>query len=113
MNEMILNVIAAVLIMIGSLLSLVASIGLFRLPDVYTRAHAASKAATLGVMFVMSGVMFFFLARDHFFQPALLLAILFIFMTGPIGGHLLMRTAYHNGVKYTDQTVRDDLKEAE
>ncbi|TDM03750.1 monovalent cation/H(+) antiporter subunit G [Macrococcus carouselicus] len=113
MSEMILNGLAILFILVGSLFSLVSAIGLFRLPDVYTRAHAASKASTLGVMFIMVGVMFFFLGKDHVFQPSLLLAVLFIFMTGPIGGHLIMRSAYNNGVKYTDSTIRDDLKDAE
>ena len=42
------NYLAAGLIVIGSLFALTASIGLLRLPDLYTRMHAASKAGTLG-----------------------------------------------------------------
>ncbi|GGA99176.1 Na+/H+ antiporter subunit G [Macrococcus hajekii] len=113
MSAMIFNGLAMIFISVGSLFSLVSAIGLFRLPDVYTRAHAASKAATLGVMFILLGVMFFFIGKDHVFNPSLLLAVLFIFMTGPIGGHLITRSAYHNGVKYTDSTIRDDLKNTE
>ena len=42
------NYVAAALVLIGSLFALTASIGLLRLPDLYTRMHAASKAGTLG-----------------------------------------------------------------
>lgn len=111
MTGTIVQIISIIFIMIGALLSCVSAIGLIRLPDVYTRAHAAGKSSTLGVMFMMFGVFLFFLARDHHFEPTLLLAILFIFTTGPIGSHLIMRSAYYSGTKYTDSTVRDDLKD--
>ena len=42
------NYLAAALILVGSAFALTASIGLVRLPDLYTRMHAASKAGTLG-----------------------------------------------------------------
>ena len=42
------TILAAALILVGSLFALTASVGLLRLPDLYTRMHAASKAGTLG-----------------------------------------------------------------
>jgi multicomponent Na+:H+ antiporter subunit G len=42
------TLISAALLVIGSLFALVASVGLLRLPDLYTRMHAASKAGTMG-----------------------------------------------------------------
>lgn len=110
MTGMILTAISGICILIGAFLSLISAIGVYRFPDIYTRAHATGKASTLGVMFIMLGVMFFFIARDHTFQPSLLLAIFFLFLTGPIGSHLMMRSAYEVGTKYTKKTVRDDLK---
>lgn len=54
-------------ITVGVLFIVVTAIGLVRLPDLYTRAHAASKSATLGVMCVLIGVFFhFWLIEDHF-----------------------------------------------
>lgn len=110
MIETIVQITSIIFIMIGALLSCVSAIGLIRLPDVYTRAHAAGKSSTLGVMFMMFGVFLFFL-REHHFEPTLILAILFIFTTGPIGSHLIMRSAYYSGTKYTNSTIRDDLKD--
>lgn len=113
MIDTIVIVISMFFIIIGALLTVISAIGLIRLPDVYTRAHAASKSSTLGVMFMMFGVFLYFLGRAHHFEPTLILAILFIFSTGPIGAHLIMRSAYYSGTAYTNSTVRDDLKNAE
>lgn len=52
------NILIVLFISIGVIFIAVAAIGLFRLPDLYTRAHAASKSATLGVMSVLIGVFF-------------------------------------------------------
>lgn len=45
--------IAVIFVMLGALISAFAAIGLIRLKDVYSRAHAAGKAATLGAMFLL------------------------------------------------------------
>jgi multicomponent Na+:H+ antiporter subunit G len=87
-------------------------IGILRLPDVYTRAHAASKSATLGVLSILLGVFFHFWLKEGHFSISLLLGILFLFITSPIGGHLMGRAAYMSGVKPTELTVGDDLKVA-
>ena len=98
-------------IVAGLVFVVVAAIGLFRLPDLYTRAHAASKSATLGVMCILIGVfLHFWLIKNHF-TPGLLLGILFIFITGPVGGHIMSRSSYIAGVKPWEGTVQDDLKE--
>lgn len=96
-------------ISVGVLFIVVTAIGLVRLPDLYTRAHAASKSATLGVMCVLIGVFFhFWLIEDHF-NPRILLGILFLFITGPVGGHIMTRSSYIAGVKPWEGTVRDEL----
>ena len=94
----------------GLLFIVVSAIGVVRLPDTYSRAHAASKSATLGVMCILLGVFFhFWLIKDHF-NPTILLGILFLFITGPVGGHIMSRSSYIAGVKPWSGTVRDDLK---
>ncbi|MFE8702381.1 monovalent cation/H(+) antiporter subunit G [Cytobacillus sp. FJAT-54145] len=94
---------------IGAFLSLVTAFGLIRLPDVYTRNHAASKSATLGVMSVLLGTFLYFYLEEGHFNSRLILGIVFIFMTSPVAGHLISRAAYHSGVKLWDKSVRDDL----
>jgi multicomponent Na+:H+ antiporter subunit G len=98
-------------ILVGSLFCLIATIGVIRLPDVYTRNHAASKAATLGVMSILLGTFLYFYALEGHFNSRLILGIIFLFMTSPISGHLINRAAYNSGVALWDKSVRDDLKE--
>lgn len=109
MNE-IINIIIAFFILIGAFLSVVAAFGVIRLPDVYTRNHAASKAATLGVMSILFGAFLYFYLVEGHFNSRLLLGIVFIFMTSPVAGHLISRAAYNTGVKLWDKSVHDDLK---
>ncbi|MGN7387379.1 monovalent cation/H(+) antiporter subunit G [Sporosarcina sp. SAFN-015] len=105
------NILIVTTISVGVIFTIVAMIGILRLPDVYTRAHAASKSATLGVLSILLGVFFHFWLKEGHFSISLLLGIAFLFITSPIGGHLMGRAAYMSGVKPTELTVGDDLKE--
>jgi multicomponent Na+:H+ antiporter subunit G len=104
------KVVFAVLILIGSLLSLVSSIGLIRLPDVYTRNHAASKNATLGVLTILLGTFLLFWIEDGIINAQLILGIVFVFLTAPLAGHLISRAAYNSKVPLCKETLQDDLK---
>ncbi|EZP61004.1 monovalent cation/H(+) antiporter subunit G [Exiguobacterium acetylicum] len=101
--------IVAVFALLGMGFSLVTALGLIRLPDVYTRAHAASKSATLGVMSILIGVIIYFVTEDGFFSSRVVLGILFVLITAPIGGHLIARAAYYSDVPLWKSSVRDDL----
>ncbi len=104
--------IVIVFILCGAIFCLLSAIGLIRFPDVYTRSHAATKSATLGVLCIMSGTaLYFFLFKGHF-SAQLVLAIIFVFITAPVGGHLITRAAYRTKVKLSDKSVQDDLRAA-
>ena len=105
------NILIVFTIVVGIVFTIVTVIGVIRLPDVYTRAHAASKSATLGVLSILLGVFFHFWLKEGHFSIQLILAIAFLFITSPIGGHLMSRAAYISGVKPTKLTVGDDLAE--
>lgn len=109
MNE-IANIFIAFFILVGAFLSLVAAFGVLRLPDVYTRNHAASKSATLGVMSILFGTFLYFYFLEGHFNSRLILGIVFLFMTSPVAGHLISRAAYNSGVELWEQSVIDDLK---
>ena len=102
--------IAAILILIGTLFSLLSAIGLIRLPDVYTRAHAASKSSTLGVLCTLVGVFGFFLIRDEYISIRLILGIFFVFLTAPVSAHMICRSAYRSNTELADISVKDELK---
>ena len=67
------EVIAAVLILVGTLFSFLSAVGLIRLPDVYTRSHAASKSSTLGVLCTLLGTLLYFLDHGWIFQYPIIL----------------------------------------
>jgi multicomponent Na+:H+ antiporter subunit G len=107
MIDMLRFYLPGVLILIGSSFALVASIGLLRLPDLYTRMHAASKAGTLG-----SCVMLIALAL-HADEPAVamraLVGVLFFLLTAPISSHLLAKAAHAAGFRLWQGSVADEL----
>lgn len=88
--------IVGLLFLTGGFFVLVAGLGVLRLPDVFTRMHASTKAGTLGASFVLIG------AAVHFGSLAITakvaLAILFILLTAPIAGHMIGRAAQRTGV---------------
>lgn len=110
MIEETLKIIFAIVILSGSLLSLASTIGLIRLPDVYTRNHAASKSATLGVLSILFGAFLFFWLENGYMNSRIILGAVFVFMTAPVAGHLISRAAYNSKVPLWEHSVQDDLK---
>jgi multicomponent Na+:H+ antiporter subunit G len=87
--------------------SLVAVVGFYRLPDVYARAHAASKSETLGALLGLSAAAVAFGPGPETFKLALL--GLFVLVTGPTAAHAVVRAAADAG---TTPWVRDDPRRA-
>ncbi len=69
----IVNYIIGFFLLAGGFLSLVASFGVLRLPDIYTRNHAASKSATLGIMCILLGTFLYFYIVHGIFNSKVLL----------------------------------------
>lgn len=97
-------------VLLGSILGVLSAYGLIRLPDVYTRSHAATKSATLGVLLILLGAFLYFTFYLEYVSAKLLLGIFFVFITGPLAGHLNGRAAYRSGVSLWEKSVRDELK---
>jgi len=92
-------------------MSVISVYGLIRLPDVYTRSHAATKSSTLAVLLSLLGAFIYFWFSAHFISVRLLLGIVFVFLTAPVAGHILVRAAYRTNVKLADISGTDDLYE--
>lgn len=80
----------------GVFFSLVAAVGLLRLPDLYTRAHATSKNDTLGAGLGLAAVALALSPGAGTLKTAFLLA--FVLVTNPVGAHAVSRSAYRQGV---------------
>ena len=90
---------------------LTATIGLIRMPDYYTRMHALTKAATLGISGLLMAAIFEFQAGSITIK--VILAILFHFLTNPVGAHMISRAAYyHLKVKFWKNTFAEEWKDA-
>ncbi|RMI34470.1 monovalent cation/H(+) antiporter subunit G [Nocardia stercoris] len=83
---------AATLLLVGSFLSLTASLGLVRFPDTLSRMHAATKPQVVGLILVLLGASV--LLRGHRDVWMLVLTGLFTLATAPAIAHLIGRTAY-------------------
>jgi multicomponent Na+:H+ antiporter subunit G len=105
-----IELIAVLLILVGTIFSFLSAIGLIRLPDIYTRSHALSKGSTMGVLFILVGTFFFFMLEGYF-SIRLFLGIFFVFLTAPVAGHVIVRAAYRSNVALAKESVQDDLKE--
>ncbi|ELR70444.1 Na(+) H(+) antiporter subunit G [Fulvivirga imtechensis AK7] len=95
----------------GALFMLIASIGLHRLPDVYMRMHATTKAPTLGMFLMLTALCI------HFFDLATVIKCVvimsFIFLTTPVATHMISRAAHLMQVPKWKKTHRDDLEKAQ
>jgi multicomponent Na+:H+ antiporter subunit G len=92
------SILVVVLVAVGVGFLLFGTIGLLRLPNVYNRLHATSKASTLGAASVA-------LAAWVYFGPGgaglkALVTVLFLFVTAPTGGHMISRAAQRMGVEF-------------
>jgi multicomponent K+:H+ antiporter subunit G len=92
------EVASAVLSLFGALFFLAAVIGMLRLPDFYTRAHAPTKAATLGLLLTALGSIVLHTERDAAFVLEKLLLVLFVLLTVPVSTQMLVRGAAARGV---------------
>lgn len=104
------EIIVSIFILLGLLMMLAAAVGVMRLPDAYCRAHASGMSSTFGTIFFMVAALVYFTVQTGTFPFKLFLIALFIFLTGPIGSHMLTRAAYFTGIKPWEGTVVDDLK---
>jgi multicomponent Na+:H+ antiporter subunit G len=101
---------AAILILIGSAFILTASIGLLRLPDLYSRMHAASKAGTLGSCVVLLALAVH--ANDAAISLRALAGVAFFLLTVPISSHLLAKAAHGAGYRLWERSECDELATA-
>lgn len=101
-----IEAIAAVLLLMGATLTLLAAVGLLRFPDVLTRMHAATKPATAGLLLILTGTAL--LLPEPYQVAKLLLVALLQFITAPVGAHLIGRAVFWSGSALAERTHLDD-----
>lgn len=105
------ELVACAFLVLGTTFISVSALGLLRMPDVYSRLHAVTKSSTLGMAGVLTA------SAVHFGSQgtnvwAEILTLAFVFLTTPVGGHMIGRSAYLCGVRMTQLSVVDQLQKA-
>lgn len=95
MLDLVTNTIGWILIVVGLLTMFVGSLGLIRLPDFYSRSHAASMVDTTGIIVLLLGLVFLIGLSQAALK--LLVGIVFVILSNPVAIHALARAAFRAG----------------
>ena len=101
-----IDVLSAALLLAGCALTLIAAIGLNRMPDAFARLHVATKPTTLGVLCTMTGAMLLMPGLSDVAKLAL--AVVLQFWTTPVSSHLLGRAARGAGMRPAQPLTVDE-----
>ena len=102
------EIVTILFLFIGSLFALIASIGMVKMPDFFTRIHAAAISSTLSIICILSATAIHF---NHLgVSIRCLLIIVLVFITAPTAAHMISRAAYFIGESLWEHTIKDELK---
>jgi monovalent cation/proton antiporter MnhG/PhaG subunit len=105
-----IEVIVSLLLLVALIFTFAGSLGLLRLPDIFCRMHATGKSSTLGVIGIVLASFIYFSASDAGPSIKELLTIVFVFLGGPVGAHMIARAAYRSQVPLHDRTIVNEWK---
>lgn len=109
MSGELIRIIGAAMTFLGSAFLFLGALGIFRMPDIYNRMQAGTKATTLGNILTLTGLGLLAPA----WLPKILLIILFVLITNPLSSHALARAAHRSGVPLARESVLDALRDDE
>ena len=92
-----IEILSGILVILGSLSIIVGLLGVYRMPDFFTRLHAASVIDTLGTILILFGLILY--AGLNIVSIKLLLILIFILITTPTAAHALAKSALHGKLK--------------
>lgn len=102
-----IEIIVGIFLILGSLFTLVAAFGIIRLPDVYMRMHAITKASSLATIFFILAVTVAYPGWRVMFGGLLLVA--FVIATAPVSTHVLAGVSMLLGIKMAPDSKQNDL----
>lgn len=104
-----LELFLSLLILVGAGFVFLGSLGLVRLRDFYSRLHSPTKATTLGVGSLLIASAVFFSHQDEGLSLHEILVTLFLFITAPVGAHLMAKAALHLHLRSSAKPPVDDI----
>lgn len=84
------KIIVSALLLAGSFFILIATIGLVRLKDLYSRLHASTKAPSFGIFLILIGVSVYFNTPMVYIKS--LFVVVFIYLTAPLAAHAIIKS---------------------
>jgi multicomponent Na+:H+ antiporter subunit G len=104
------DLVTAAVWLVGAAFALLAAVGILRMPDVFTRMQASTKASTLGLGCLLIGAALQMGDFASFVRVASIGA--FVLLTTPVAGHVIARASYLAGVPLWEGTVLDERRDA-
>jgi|TARA_B100000809_G_scaffold32847_1_gene28695 multicomponent Na+:H+ antiporter subunit G len=95
--QLLISIVAAGLILVGLFFLFVAAIGVLRLPDVFTRAHAVSLTDSVGALFLLSGLALYQGFTINLVR--ILIVMVLLYLLNPVIAHATVRSANRSGVE--------------
>lgn len=95
--ELVLDLLSWAFLLAGAFFLLVSGIGILRMPDVFTRLHAAGITDTMGADLILTGLII--QAGFSLITVKLLLILVFLLLTSPVATHAVARAALQGGIK--------------
>lgn len=105
---LVMDWVVATLVVIGAAFLAISAIGVVRMPDLFSRLHAATKAGPVGVASIALAAVIHLARGDVTLLGILLVA--FLLLTAPVAAHVIARAGYVTGVELWEGTTRDDLR---
>ncbi len=102
-------VLASILILLGALFSLIAALGVVRMPDLYCRMHAATKAGAFGLSLILIALCVLVPEPRVIIQSMLIIG--FFYLTTPIAGQMIGRAAITRGIPFWNKEKRTKIQE--
>lgn len=106
--DAVIDAVSAVLMIAGAFMSLAATIGLLRFPDLMSRMHAATKPQVLGLILLLASVGL--QLRSWWVWPVLAVAWLFQLLTVPVSAHMMGRAGYRTKHLHRERLSSDELE---
>ena len=104
-----IDIATSILWLAGSVFALLAAVGVLRMPDVFTRMQASTKASTLGLGCLLIGAA---LQLGDFASLIRVVSIgAFVLLTTPVAGHVIARASYFADVPLWKGTVLDERRQ--
>ncbi|MEM7625377.1 MAG: monovalent cation/H(+) antiporter subunit G [Planctomycetota bacterium] len=100
---------AAIFVFVGLFFFVLGAVGVVRLPDTYHRLHAATKCSTLGLIGLLVGVVFHI--GTGAVDAKVATVVVFAFVAGPVGSHMLAKAALRAGDVQWGGTLSDEHAE--